>query len=251
MISAPDATILIGAGAVAGLVGTAGGITSLVSYPALLAVGVPALPANIANIVALVCCWPGSALTSGPELRGRSSWLRPWIVLATLGGAAGAALLLLTPPGIFARVVPFLVALGSLALLLQPRLAARHADRRHRRGVALPGGLLALSAYNGFFGAGSGVMTLALLTVTVESHLARANALKNMVIGAGTIASSAGLIVFGSVDWSAVVPLGVGLFAGSTVGPVVARRLPATVLRWLVVLLGLGLAVQLALRGGW
>ncbi len=251
MISAPDAAILIGAGAVAGLVGTAGGITSLVSYPALLAVGVPALAANVANIVALVLCWPGSALTSGPELRGQGRWLQRWVAVAAVGGGAGAALLLLTPPGIFARLVPFLVALGSLALLLQPRLAARHAERRHRRGVVLPGGLLTLSVYNGYFGAGSGVMALALLMVTVESHLARANALKNMVIGAGTIASSAGLVVFGPVDWSAVVPLGAGLFAGSTVGPVVARRLPATLLRWLVVLLGLSLAVQLALRAGW
>jgi uncharacterized membrane protein YfcA len=172
--------------------------------------------------------------------------------VAGIGGAAGAALLLLTPPGVFDRVVPFLVALGSVALLLQPRLAARHArGTGYRRRLILPTGVLSLSVYNGYFGAGSGVMTLALLMVTVDDHLARANALKNMVIGAGTVASSAALVIFGSVDWSAVVPLGVGLFAGSMLGPVVARRLPATLLRRLVALLGFGLAVELALRGGW
>ena len=253
MISVPDAAFLIVAGVVAGLVGTAGGITSLVSYPALLAVGVPVLAANVANIVAIVTCWPGSALASRPELRGRGRWLQRWTLVAALGGAAGAALLLVTPPGVFNRVVPFLVALGALALLFQPRLAARHARAAGadgRRGLILPTGVLSLSLYNGYFGAGSGVMTLALLMVTVDDHLPRANALKNMVIGAGTVASSAALIVFGSVDWSAVVPLGVGLFAGGTLGPIVARRFPARLLRWLVALLGLGLAVELALHNG-
>jgi uncharacterized protein len=250
MISVPDAAFLILAGVIAGLVGTAGGITSLVSYPALLLVGLPTLAANVANIVAIVTCWPGSALASRPELRGRGPWLQRWTPVAAIGGGAGAALLLLTSPGVFARVVPFLVALGSLALLLQPRLAARHARRRGGGRLIQPSGLLSLSLYNGYFGAGSGVMTLALLMVTVDGHLPRANALKNMVIGAGSVASSAALVAFGPVDWSAVVPLGVGLFAGSTLGPVVARRLPATLLRRLVALLGFGLAIELALRGG-
>src|ERR1700761_3184285 len=105
-----QAVALIGAaGIAAGVVGTAGGITSLVSYPALLAVGIPALPANVTNIVALVACWPGSALASRPELAGSGSWLRRWAPVAALGGAAGSALLLFTPAGVFSRVVPFLV----------------------------------------------------------------------------------------------------------------------------------------------
>src|SRR6201992_3712532 len=113
------------AGIVAGVVGTAGGITSLVSYPALLAAGIPALSANVPNIVALVACWPGSALASRPELTGRGSWLRRWAPVAALGGAAGSALLLLTPAGLFGQVVPFLVIIGSLALLAQPWLSTR------------------------------------------------------------------------------------------------------------------------------
>ena len=78
MISAPEAMLIAAAGMLSGIVGTAGGITSLISYPALLAVGVPALPANVANIVALVACWPGSALASRPELQGKVAWLRRW-----------------------------------------------------------------------------------------------------------------------------------------------------------------------------
>src|SRR6202451_1560162 len=115
---------LTAAGALAGLVGTAGGITSLVSYPALLLAGIAPLQANVTNIVALVACWPGSALASGPELCGRASWLRRWAVVAVTGGAVGAILLLSTPAGVFDRVVPYLLVFASLGLLLQPRISA-------------------------------------------------------------------------------------------------------------------------------
>ena len=241
---------LVAAGALAGLVGTAGGITSLVSYPALLLAGVAPLQANVANIVALVACWPGSAVASRPELAGRGAWLRRWGVVAALGGTVGSVLLLVTPAGVFGRVVPFLVAVGSLALLLQPRIAAWQAARSGPgpgRGSALvlPCGLFVLSVYNGYFGAGSGVLLLALLLLTAEPSLTAANALKNMLVGAATITSAVLFAVFAHVDWTAVAPLAAGMFAGSLVGPRVARHLPPGLLRWLVALSGLALAVRL------
>jgi uncharacterized membrane protein YfcA len=239
---------LVGAGALAGLVGTAGGITSLVSYPALLFAGVAPLQANVANIVALVACWPGSAAASRPELAGRGAWLRRWAVVAALGGTAGSVLLLVTPAGVFGRVVPFLVGIGSLALLLQPRIAAWQARRPPPgRGsvLILPCGLFVLSVYNGYFGAGSGVLLLALLLLTTEPSLVVANALKNMVVGAATITSAVLFALFAHVDWTAVAPLAAGTFAGSLAGPRVARRLPPGLLRWLVALTGLALAVRL------
>jgi uncharacterized membrane protein YfcA len=249
MISTLDSAALVLAGAVAGLIGSAGGITSLVSYPALLAVGLPALSANIANNVALIGCWPGSALASQPELHGKAPWLWRWTGVAATGAAAGSGLLLVTPPGVFARVVPFLVAAGSLALLFEPRLRSW----RQRRGtpthkLALPAGLLALSLYNGYFGAGAGVMILTLLLVLVDRHLPTANALKNMLIGAAAVVSAAIFVLFGSVNWSAAAPLALGMLAGSRVGPLVARRLPANLLRRLIVLLGMVLAIYLWLH---
>ena len=90
MSSPADAALLAAAGALAAIVGTAGGITSLVSYPILLLAGVPAVPANVANIVALTACWPGSALASRPELQGRGSWLGRWALMAAAGGIAGS-----------------------------------------------------------------------------------------------------------------------------------------------------------------
>jgi len=227
-------------------VGSAGGITSLVSYPAL-----PARSATLANNVALVACWPGSALTSQPELRGRRAWLLRWSPVAIAGAGTGAGLLLATPSGLFAHIVPFLIAGGSLALLFEPRLTAWRRRRLPAHlGLALGIPLFLLSVYNGYFGAGAGVMALTLLLVLVDRHLPTANALKNMLIGSAQIVCAAIFTLSGSVRWSAVVPLALGMLVGSGLGPLVARRVPAPGLRWVIALLGLGLAVKLWISPG-
>jgi uncharacterized membrane protein YfcA len=244
--STADLALLVGAGALAGTVGTAGGITSLVSYPALLAVGVPALPANVTNIVALVACWPGSALASRPELAGRGTWVKRWAPVAVAGAIVGSGLLLSTPSGVFRRIVPFLLVFASVGLLLQPRLAAWQARRPAGGERSLwPYGLFLVSAYNGYFGAGSGVMLLALLLLSVDEHIATANALKNMVLGLATTVSAVVFVTLGHVYWAAAAALAVGAFVGSMAGPPVARRAPANVLRALVALTGIGLAIRL------
>jgi uncharacterized membrane protein YfcA len=251
MTSMIDDVALVGGGVLAGLLGSAGGITSLISYPALLAVGLRPLPANIANNVALVACWPGSALSSGPELHGRRAWLWRWTLVMAAGGAAGAALLLSTPAGAFERVVPALIAIASLALVLQPRLTAWRGRRpRSPRRRPLAAGLLPVALYNGYFGAGAGVMTLTLLLAAVEPRLPVANALKNMLVGAATLVSAAIFALTGSVDWPASASLALGMLVGSNLGPRLVRRVPGGALRVLIALLGIALAVQLALHPG-
>lgn len=242
-----DLALLGGAGVLAGAVGAAGGIASLVSYPALLAVGLPAFGANVVNVVALVTMLPGSTLASRPELEGSSRWLRRWVIVAALGGLAGAVLLLSTPPGIFARIVPFLVAAGALALLLQPRLSRLTRRPEGGNGLLLGSGMLPVAAYNSYFGAGSGVMTLALLLIALDIEVVRANALKNILVGVSSLVAAVALISFGHVRWEAVVPLSAGAFLGSNIGPRIARRVNPTVLRWLVGCLGLALALRLFL----
>ncbi len=163
----------------------------------------------------------------------------------------GSALLLSTPAGVFGRVVPFLLVFAALSLLAQPRLSAW--QRRHQAGgdrFLLPGGLVFVSVYNGYFGAGSGVMLLALLLFCVEHHIAKANALKNMFLGLASAVSALIFVFWGHVDWAAAAALGVGAFVGSTAGPPVARRIPGPVLRGLVALTGLGLAVRLWVAPG-
>jgi uncharacterized membrane protein YfcA len=245
-MTAVNVALLLGAGLLAGLVGSAGGTASLISYPALLAVGIPALAANMTNAVAFVASLPGSALGSRPELRGQGQWLRRWAPLAAVGGAAGAALLLLTPAGVFGRVVPFLVAFAALALLLQPTVSAWQEKHLSKTGkFLLPCGLFAVSVYDGYWGAGAGVMMLALLLLTVDQHLARSNALKNMLLGVADVVCSIGFVLFGPVHWAAAVPLALGLLVGSMAGPSLTRRVPGNTVRVVVAVAGLGLAVHL------
>ena len=237
------ALLLVPAGVVAGVLGSAGGITSLVSYPALLAAGVPPLPANVGNIVAAVALGPSSALASREELTGRRPVLLRLLPLALVGSAAGALLLLATPPGVFARIVPFLVATGALVLLLQPALVARHG------GGELGVGALALvvtpvSVYSGYFGAGSGVMFLAAV-LFYESRVPPANAMKNVLVGVTCAAAALVLVLTAPVPWSAVVPLALGLLVGGALGPRVVRRVPGRVVRWFAAALGFGLAIYL------
>jgi len=245
------AVVLSVAGAVAGIVGTAGGITTLVSYPALVWVGLSPLPASIANTIAMVACWPGAALTSQVELRGEAKLLRRSLLPATAGAVVGAVLLIATPAHGFGRIVAPLVLLGSVALVLQPRLRAW----QQRRSRALPPavltvGLFLLGLYNSYFGGGSGILILLLLLLTAEPMLTRANAVKNMLVGAAAVIGAVTFAAFAAVDWHAVGWLAAGLFAGSTIGPVVARRLPTRVLRYAVGLTGLALTVDLLLHPG-
>ena len=245
-MTAAATVLLLGAGAAAGIVGSAGGTASLISYPALLAAGIPPLAANVTNAVAFVAAWPGSALGSRPELRGQGPWLRRWAPLAVAGSAAGATLLLFTPAGIFNRVVPFLLAFGALALLLQPKISAwlaGHPASSSR--LLLPGGLIAASAYDGYWGAGAGVMTLALLMITTGQHLPRSNALKNMLLGVADVTCSVVFILCWPVDWAAAAPMAAGFLAGSMIGPSLTRHMPGHILRIIAALAGLGLAIHL------
>jgi uncharacterized protein len=246
VISISAAAMLLGAGALAGAVGSAGGTASLISYPALLAVGIPALPANMTNSIAVIACLPGSAFGSRPELRGQGRRLLRLAPLAVIGGVAGAVLLLVTPSVVFDRIVPFLVTLAAVALLVQPRIATEQEERSGKNGRFLGRcGLLTVWVYDGYWGAGAGVMTLAVLMLTVETQLTHANAVKNVLLGVADIACSVVFVLYGPVRWAAVVPLALGFLAGSRVGPPLARRIPQNALRIVVALAGLGFAVHL------
>jgi uncharacterized membrane protein YfcA len=242
--------VLVVAGVLAGALGAAGGITSLVSYSALLAVGVPPLVANVSNLVAAVACWPGSALTSRRELAAHRGYLCRALPVAGVAAAAGSVLLLSTPSGVFSKLVPFLVAVAALALLVQPWLTDRaraYPDRTRRLAWPL---VAVVAVYGGYFGAGSGIMLLTVLLVAVDDRLPEANAVKNMLLGVGTSASAVVFVTAGPIDRAATVPLAVGLLGGSALGPVIARRVPAPVVRYGVATLGFALAAELWLRPG-
>ncbi len=237
--------LLVSAGFAAGLCGTVAGLASLFSYPALLAAGLAPLPANVTNTVALTVVSAGAAAGSRVELAGQGPTLRRLALATGLGGAAGAGLLLLTPPEAFEAVVPVLVAAAGVVLLVQPRLR-RLVERRQVRGHAVAAGMFGISIYAGYFGAAAGVLMLALLLVGLPVSVLQGNALKNVLLGLANAVAALGFAAVGPVVWWAVAPLAVGLLAGARLGPAVARRLPETPLRIGIGVAGLGLAVALA-----
>jgi uncharacterized protein len=246
---AREVAFLAAAGVLAGTASSAGAIGSLISYPALLLVGIPALPANVTNAVAVVGVGVGSTARSRLELHGTGERVRRWSLLAALGAAGGAALLLQTSNSVFEWIVPFLVAGAAVLLLLQPRIDRRRVSRGHTaHRLLLPVGLVAVAVYEGYFGAASGVMTLAMLMLTVEAQLARANALKNLLLGVADLVAGAAFIVFGPVSWLAAIPLGVGFVVGGLIGPSVTRRVPSDILRVVIAVAGLVLAGWLLVR---
>ncbi len=246
---------LVIAGVGAGLTGSIAGLASLISYPALLATGIPPVTANITNTVALVLNSVGSVSASRPELRGQGRRLLPLAAGALLGGVVGAVLLLLTPAEAFERLVPFLIGGAALAILLQrPPVELAMAGEReqaahpHRDPWWLPLGTFAVAIYGGYFGAAAGVLMLAMYLLSTGEGLPRGNAMKNVILGVANAVAALGYILFASVAWAAALPLAIGCLMGSAVGPWVVRRAPQKALQRLIALAGLGLAVHLAIQ---
>jgi uncharacterized membrane protein YfcA len=239
--------LLLGAGVAAGLSGSVAGLASLFSYPALLAVGLPATTANVTNTVALAFSTVGQVAGSRPELTGQWAVLRRLAPVTLVGGATGAALVLVTPPEAFERIVPFLVGGAAVVLLFQPRIRAA-AERRGgpEAGPAVLAGLFLVGVYGGYFGAAAGVLMLALVLIGLPVSLARGNALKAVLLGVANGVAAVGFVLLGVVEWWAVPPLAAGVLVGGWCGPAVVRRMPAAPLRVGIALAGLGLAVGLA-----
>ncbi|HLM04270.1 MAG TPA: sulfite exporter TauE/SafE family protein [Blastococcus sp.] len=252
-MNALEFVFLVLAGIGAGLTGSIAGLASLISYPALLATGIPPVTANVTNTVSLVLNSVGSVSASRPELKGQARRLVPLAVAAVLGGATGAVLLLLTPSEAFERVVPFLIAAASAAILVQrpPRELAAEGAAHHPHTTDpwwLPLGTFAIGIYGGYFGAAAGVVLLAMYLLGTGESLPRGNAMKNVVLGVANAVAAVGFVLFASIAWSAALPLATGLFVGGRLGPRVVRRAPQTALRRVIAVAGLGLAVTLAVQ---
>jgi uncharacterized membrane protein YfcA len=241
-----DVAWLYATGVLAGVVSVVASLASLVSYPALLAIGLPPLAANVTNTTALVFVGFGSAAGSRPELAGQRSRLWRLGALNAAGGAAGAVLLLVTPASAFEAAVPVLIAGASVVLLLGPRLRRGETGGREESWL-LRGSVVAVAVYTGYFGAAGGVLALAVLTALLNQTLARTIAIKNVISAVANAVAAIAFAVFGPVSWSAVVPLAVGFLTGGWIGPALVRRLPGGPLRIAIALCGLAVAAKLAL----
>ena len=237
--------LLLLAGIGSGFIGYSAGLASLISYPALLAAGLPPVTANVSNTVALTCAALGGLSTAGPELRPQRGRVIRFALAGGLGGTAGAVLLLSTPSSAFERVVPWLVALASLALLARPWLRRINLDRLGELHLGVFLFVAGISVYGGYFGAAAGVLLLATFGAVLNDPYPMVNALKSVVLGSANIAASVVFLFFADVRWSAALPLAVGCLIGSSVSPPIVRRIPETPMRVVVGLAGVVLAADL------
>jgi uncharacterized protein len=235
------------AGVAAGTINTLVGSGTLITFPTLLAFGVPPVTANVSNTVGLV---PGSlsgAIGYRRELAGQRGRLLRLGSASFLGGIVGAALLLVLPAEAFDAIVPVLIGLGCLLVVLQPRISRWVADRAEAQGKEVhPHGagwvwslVLLTGVYGGYFGAAQGVLLMAVLGVGLQETMQRNNATKNVLALLVNLVAAVVFILVADVDWVVAGLIAVGSVIGGQIGATVGRRLPAPVLRGFIVLVGL------------
>lgn len=240
--------ILFVAGLGTGIVGYLMGLASLVSYPVLLAMGLPPVLANTTNTVALLGSGSGQVLGARKIIREVAYYpLWPQLLVSLIGGIAGGQLLLVMDPTFFEAVVPWMVLVSTLLVVLSPLIHRAESDMKMPLWAFLTG-LILVTMYAGYFGAGAGVPFFAMCVIGTPMTIHEAVAMKTPMILLANASASLAFIVQGQVDWPAAIVLGIGSFIGGYLGPVIQRFIPENLMRGLVVLGGLILTVWLLVR---
>jgi len=254
----PLEAVAIGlAGLAAGTINTVVGSGTLITFPTLLAFGVPPVTANVSNTIGLV---PGSV--SGVvgyrrELEGQGARSVRIGLASLVGGLVGAVLLLVLPKEAFSAIVPALVGLGILLVIFQPRISRWVAARHDAAGAAprnpvtgawwVRPGVLVAGVYGGYFGAAQGVLLMGILGVGIPEDLQRLNALKNVLAAIVNGVAAVLFIAVADVAWAPALILAVGAAAGGQIGAKVGRRLSPALLRGVIVVVGVAAIVQIVL----
>jgi hypothetical protein len=252
------------AGFTAGSINAVVGSGTLVTFPVLLAVGLPPVTATVTNSLGLV---PGNltgAIGYRRELRGQRRLLLRLLPASVLGALTGAFLLLHLPAAAFEAVVPVLVGVAVVLVAVQPLLQRTLARRRARAGVeepdeqhvgrgrmvALFAGAYATGTYGGYFAASQGVLQIGIFGLLLRESLQRLNAIKNVLtLAVNAVAAIAyAVVATDRIDWAAAGLVAAGSLAGGSVGSAFGRRLPAVVLRATIVALGCTAIVVLVTR---
>lgn len=238
----------------AGLINALAGGGTLITFPVLIALGLPAVAANVTNTVALCPGYLGATFAQAKDLRGQERRLWLLVPAAILGGITGGLLLLQTDEKLFSALVPFLILLAAGLLAFQNRLRAWLVRRSGQPAttplpeiwVVIP--VFAAAIYGGYFGAGLSVIVLAVLGLILDDVLTRLNALKQAISFSVNTAAALFFLFSGQVVWSAVLVMAVGALLGGMLGGRLAGRIQPAVLRWLVVTVGVVVAVIYLVR---
>jgi uncharacterized membrane protein YfcA len=245
-----EAVGVFAAGIGAGTINTIVGSGTLITFPVLLAVGLPPVTANVSNTLGLV---PGSisgAYGYRAELRGQRDRLLRLGSASLTGGVLGALLLLILPADAFEAIVPVLIGIALLLVVFQPWLARTVAARRTKPahaegGLALLLGVFVTGVYGGYFGAAQGVLLLGLMGLLLADDLQRINATKNVLALVVNGIAAVVFVIDAPIDWTAAGLIAAGSVIGGQIGSRVGRRLPPVALRGLIVVVGLAAIVKL------
>jgi uncharacterized membrane protein YfcA len=247
--------VLVGLAAVAaGAVNALAGGGTLITFPMLTAVGVPAVVANITNTVALCPGYLGGTLGQWNDLRGQKARLWFSLPAGIFGGVIGGILLLNTGEKLFRELVPYLILLASGLLAVQNPLRtwltshsrSDGSSRTSETWSALPVGLAAI--YGGYFGAGLSVIVLAVLGLMLEDSLTRLNALKQAIAFSVNVAAAVFFVFSGQVLWPVALVMAVGALVGGALGGRLAGHIKPATLRWVVVTIGVAVSVIYLVR---
>jgi uncharacterized membrane protein YfcA len=254
MLSGFDYLLIALAALAAGAVNAIAGGGTLITFPVLVAVGVPPVAANVTNTVALCPGYFGGTLAQWDDLRGQKK--RLWLVVpaSIVGGVIGGFLLLQTGEKLFKDLVPYLILFASGLLAIQDpvrtwlvRRMGEHHEAKLEKITWLPVGLA--SIYGGYFGAGLSVIVLSALGLTLNDTLTRLNALKQAIAFSVNVAAATFFIFSGQVVWSAALVMAVGALIGGTLGGKLAGRIKPSTLRWAVVTIGMLVSIVYFVRG--
>ncbi|MGH3345390.1 MAG: sulfite exporter TauE/SafE family protein [Nocardioides sp.] len=244
---------ILGAGLVAGVLTSTVGVASLVSFPALLAVGLPPVVANASNTVGMTPAGLSGSFGYRRELREHPVVAVAVSATCAIGAVLGAVLLLALPPSVFEGIVPWLILFTCLLVGAQPRISrllrARNAgeapEPRNRMSAVTTFFATVTGVYGGYFGAGSGVMMVAVLGFGTDLELRVVNGLKTLAVMAANVVASLIFLVVADLEWAAIGLLAAGSIVGGYVGSHIGRRLPDALLRYLIVAAGVTAAVLL------
>src|SRR4051794_40429137 len=251
----PGELVLLAAAAfAAGAVNAVAGGGSLISFPALVAVGIPPLSANVTNQIAVLPGYLGGSLAYREELTDQRRRVIALAATTVTGALVGALLLVISSDRLFEVLAPILVLLAVALLAAKPalgRIVDRHTSRAEPHDQPGPGLHLANFAacvYGGYFGAGLGIMLLAILAIGLDDSLQRLNALKGLLSLIVAVVAAVFFALFGPVRWEAAAVMAVASFAGGHVGVGAARGISDETLRRAIIVIGTGVAVWLFVR---
>lgn len=236
------------AGAAAGFVNSVAGGGALITFPTLVAIGLPPLSANVTLTTGIVPASAGGALGYLDLLREQRERFVRLLTPLFLGASAGSAALLLTSDAAFEAIVPILIAGSCLLLFLQPRLTPRIAHAGNERSPYLLGSIFFCGAYGAYFGAAVSILILAILALFVADTLQHLNGMKIVLAGAANLLAAVVYAFLAPVDWRYAVTIMVFSFLGGRLGAHYARRVPSDPLRIGIAAIGLVVAAVLALR---